>query len=62
MERFKKYAGVIRDSICWKLGTKKPFIINDEYKLELLYIDNRRGKVEIRITNIKEGTEVIKDV
>ena len=46
----------IKDSIWYWLGKKKPFIINDEYKLELLYIDKINNSAKILITNLKDNT------
>ncbi len=51
------YAEKIKDSLYWWLGKKKPFIINDEYRLELLHIDKINNSVKIRITNIKDSTQ-----
>lgn len=51
------YAEKIKDSLYWWLGKKKPFIINDEYRLELLHIDKINNSVKIRITNIKDPTQ-----
>lgn len=45
----------IKDSIYWWLGSKKPFYINDDYKLELLYIDKVNNSAKILITNLKTG-------
>ena len=49
------YAQKIKDSLYWWLGKKRPFIINDEYKLELLFIDKVNNSVKILITNLKNG-------
>jgi hypothetical protein len=43
----------IKDSMFWWLGKKKPFILNAEYKLELLFIDKVNNSAKIRITNLK---------
>jgi len=51
----KKFAGVIKDSMYWWLSKRKPFIINDEYKLELLFIDQVNNTAKIKITNLKTG-------
>jgi len=56
------YAEKIKDSLYWWLGKKKPFIINDEYRLDLLHIDKENNSVKIRITNIKDNTEVTQDM
>ena len=53
----ESYANKIKNSLYWWLG-KKPFIINDEYKLELLFIDKENNSAKIRITNLKSGTVV----
>jgi hypothetical protein len=49
------YSNKIKDSLYYWLGKKRPFIINDEYKLELLFIDKANNSAKIRITNIKNG-------
>jgi len=49
------YANRLQDSLCWWLGKKRPFIINDEYKLELLFIDKVNNSAKIKITNLKTG-------
>jgi hypothetical protein len=46
----------IKDSLNWWLSKRKEFIINDEYKLELLHIDRIHNSAKIRITNLKNGT------
>ena len=43
----------IKDSIYYWLGKSKPFFINGEYKLELLFIDKINHSAKIQITNIK---------
>lgn len=53
-----EYAHKLKDSLYWWLGKRKPFIINDEYKLELLVIDKVNNSAKIRITNLKNQTEV----
>ena len=49
------YANKIKDSLYWWLGHQKPFIINEEYKLELLFIDKENNSAKILITNLKTG-------
>ena len=53
------FAGKIKDSLWYWLGKKKPFIINNEYKLELLYIDKNNNSAKIRITNLKNPDQSI---
>jgi hypothetical protein len=50
------YANKLKDSLYWWLGRSKPFFINDEYKLELLFIDKINNSAKIRVTNLKTGT------
>lgn len=49
------YANKIKNSLYWWLGYKKPFIIDDCYKLELLFIDKENNSAKILITNLKNG-------
>ena len=53
------FADKIKDSMFWWLGKKKPFIINDEYKLELLFIDKINNSAKIQITNLKTKEEIV---
>lgn len=50
------YSNKLQDSLYWWLGRKRPFIINNEYSIELLFIDKVNNSAKIRITNIKNGT------
>lgn len=52
------YADRLKDSLYWWLGKKRPFIINDQYKIELLYIDRNNVSAKIRVTNLKTGETV----
>lgn len=54
------YADKLKDSLYWWLGRKRPFVINDEYELELLFIDKANNSAKIKITNLK--TKVIQEV
>ena len=49
------YAHKLKDSLYWWLGKSRPFIINDEYKLELLFVDKINNSAKILITNLKTG-------
>jgi hypothetical protein len=48
-----KNRGKIHDRLYWWLGKKQPFIINDEYKLELLFLDKKNNSAKILVTNLK---------
>jgi hypothetical protein len=52
------FAGKLTTSLTWWLGRKRSFSINDEYKLELLFVDKVNNSAKIRITNLKTGTAV----
>lgn len=52
------YANKLKDSLYWWLGKKRPFFINDEYKLELLFVDKINNSAKIRVTNLKTGAVV----
>jgi hypothetical protein len=49
------YANKLVNSLYWWLGKKRPFIINDEYKIDLLFIDKENNSAKIRVTNLKSG-------
>ncbi len=48
----------LKDTIYWWLGKKKPFIINDEYEIKLLFIDKVHNSAKIEVTNLKSGKAV----
>lgn len=52
------YTNKLKDSLYWWLGRKKPFIINNEYKLELLFVDKVNNSAKIRVTNLKTGIAI----
>jgi len=56
------YANKLQDSLYWWLGKKKPFYVNDEYKIELLHIDRDHYSAKIRVTNIKSGEVVDQEI
>ena len=51
-EHNPSYANKLTDSLYWWLSSKKPFIINDQYKIELLHLDRYYHSAKIRITNL----------
>lgn len=52
------YADKLKDSLTWWLGRKRPFIINDQYAIELLFIDKVNNSAKIKVTNINNGSIV----
>jgi hypothetical protein len=52
------YVGKLTTSLTWWLGKRKDFLINDEYKLELLFIDKINNSAKIRITNLKSNSVI----
>ena len=51
----EKFASKIKDKLYWWLKASRPFIINNEYKLELLHIDRDYQSVKILITKLSTG-------
>lgn len=49
------YANKLKTQLYWWLGRRRPFIINDQYKVELLFIDKINNSVKIQITNLATG-------
>ena len=49
------YADKLKTQLYWWLGKSRPFIINDHYKIELLFIDKINNSAKIQITNLKTG-------
>lgn len=49
----ESYKDKLHDTLIWWLGKKKPFIINDEYEIKLLFIDKVNHSAKIEITNLK---------
>jgi hypothetical protein len=51
------YCGKLKTQLFWWLSKSRPFYINDEYKLELLFIDKSQDYAKILITNLKTGQQ-----
>ena len=49
------YANKLKTQLYWWLAKRKPFILNDEYSIELLFIDHNNNSAKIQITNLKTG-------
>ena len=47
------YRDKLKDSLVWWLGKSKPFNINNEYEIKLLFIDTKNFSAKIEITNLK---------
>jgi hypothetical protein len=57
-----QYAGKLKTQLYWWLSKHRPFFINDDYKIELLYIDKEHLTAKLLITNLKSGeTQEIAD-
>jgi len=52
------YANKLKTQLYWWLGRRRPFVINDEYKIELLFLDKVNNSAKIQITNLKTGVVV----
>ena len=51
----QQYKGKLKDSIYWWLSKRKPFIVNGQYQIELLYLDREHYSAKIRVTNLQTG-------
>lgn len=58
----QSYEDTLKDTLVWWLGKKKPFNINNEYEIKLLFIDKVNHSAKIEITNIKTGQAKIVEV
>lgn len=52
-DKDKSYDSNLKDSLTWWLGKRKPFIVNGEYEIKLLFIDKINHSAKIQITNLK---------
>ena len=55
------YANKLKTQLYWWLGRSRPFIINDEYKIELLFLDKINNSAKIQITNMKTGQVITQE-
>ena len=53
MEKASPFKDKLQNTLTWWLGKKKPFIVNDEYEIKLLFIDKINNSAKIEITNLK---------
>lgn len=53
MENMSSFKDKLQDTLVWWLGKKKPFNINGEYEIKLLFIDKINNSAKIEITNLK---------
>ena len=49
------YANKLKTQLYWWLSRSRAFVLNDEYKIELLFIDKINNSAKIQITNLKTG-------
>jgi len=55
------YANKLKTQLYWWLGRNRPFFLNDEYKIELLFLDKVNNSAKIQITNLKSGEVITQD-
>ena len=56
------YANKLKDTLYWWLGRKRPFFINNDYKVELLFIDKNNNSAKIKVTNLKtQSVEIVEE-
>ena len=51
------YSGKLKTQLFWWLSKSRPFYINDDYKVELLFIDKNFMSAKILVTNLKTGEQ-----
>ena len=56
------YANKLKTKLYWWLSGNRPFYVNDEYKIELLFIDRVNHSAKIQITNLKTGKIINQEV
>jgi len=55
----QNYAGKLKTQLYyWLTKGGRPFYINGEYKVEILYIDKEHLSAKILVTNLKSGETV----
>ena len=52
------YLGKLKTQLYWWLVKSRPFILNDQYQIELLHIDKDNNSVKILITNLQTGQQI----
>lgn len=56
------YANKLKTQLFWWLARNgRPFIINDEYSIELLFVDKEALTAKILVTNLKSQETQIAD-
>jgi len=58
----KSYANRLKTSLFYWLSKGKPFIINDEYSIELLFVDTQSFTAKILVTNLKNKDQYQQDI
>lgn len=58
----KSYANRLKTSLFYWLSKGKPFVINDEYSVELLFVDTQSFTAKILVTNLKNQKTQEQDV
>lgn len=53
----KDYANKLKTSLFWWLYKGRPFVINNEYSVELLFVDTKQYSAKILVTNLKNGEQ-----
>jgi hypothetical protein len=47
------FKGRVKDTLVWWLSSRKPFILDDEYEIRLLYLDHKNHSAKLEITNLR---------
>ena len=58
MSTVATFAGKLKTQLYWWLSTRRGFVINDEYRIELLHIDKNNSSAKILVTNLKSNEQI----
>lgn len=56
------YTGKLKTQLYWWLTKHRPFVINDEYAIELLFVDREKLVAKILVTNLKTNQIIEQDL
>jgi hypothetical protein len=51
------YEGKLKTKLYWWITKNRPFVINEEYQIDLLFVDTEKLSAKILITNLKDNTQ-----
>lgn len=55
------FEGKVKDSLCWWLGKRRPFNLDDRWQIQLLSVNTEGKCARIKITKLVDGKPVLKE-